>query len=276
MIDLASISDHLFPGADGIWYAGSRSPISYPVDGNRWIMTLEDRSYWFRCRNRNLIWLMDKYPPNGTFFDVGGGNGIVAQALEKAGREVVLLEPGEDGIRAAAQRGVRHLICATLEDAGFHPGSLPAVGIFDVLEHIENDAGFLQNLHTLLIPAGRLYLTVPAYCWLWSNEDVDAGHFRRYSPGSLKKILESSGFIVEFMSPFFGILPLPIFFFRTIPSLLRPGKFVNREKTNAELAPSAEWLTRLMEGLFGMELGLMRRGITPLIGGSLLVCARKE
>src|SRR4029453_13054884 len=102
----------------------------------------------------------------------------------------------------------------------FRPGSLPAIGMFDVLEHIENDVAFLDSLHELLIPSGRIYVAVPAFGFLWSADDAAAGHFRRYTIGTLTKALASSGFIVDYSTYFFQWLWLPIFFFRTMPSVI--------------------------------------------------------
>ena len=100
------------------------------------------------------------------------------------------------------------MICSTFEDAGFRQNTLPAVGMFDVLEHVEDDAGFLRTLHETMIPDGRLYLTVPAYQWLWLAEDTYAGHFRRYTLSSLTSILNRAGFDVEFRSYMFSMAPI--------------------------------------------------------------------
>jgi 2-polyprenyl-3-methyl-5-hydroxy-6-metoxy-1,4-benzoquinol methylase len=49
------------------------------------------------------------------------------------------------------------VIQAALEDVKFQPGSVAGVGLFDVVEHIENDLGFLQSVKPLLRPGGRVY-----------------------------------------------------------------------------------------------------------------------
>jgi len=52
---------------------------------------------------------------------------------------------------------------------------------------------------------------------LWSNEDVHAGHYRRYTK-SMSNILKEAGFRIEFSSYIFSILPFPIFLLRSILS----------------------------------------------------------
>src|SRR5690606_21548140 len=125
--------------------------------------------------------------PGGPIFDIGGGNGFVARGLAAAGFPAVVIEPGPTGARNAQARGLSPVVCAALDDAGFLPGSVPAAGLFDVLEHIEDDLGAMATLSALLPPGGRVYLTVPAYQWLWSSEDELGGHHRRYTRASLAR-----------------------------------------------------------------------------------------
>ncbi len=59
--------------------------------------------------------------------------------------------------------------------------SYEMIGMFDVLEHIEDDQGILQKLRGNLTDNGSIVLTVPAYPSLWSDFDVRAHHQRRYT-----------------------------------------------------------------------------------------------
>ncbi|MDA7629059.1 hypothetical protein N8843_10560, partial [Verrucomicrobia bacterium] len=68
----------------------------------------------------------------------------------------VLVEPGPAGAMNANHRGVKTVIQSTLEDAGFAPDSLPSAGLFDVVEHIDNDVDFLRLIHSYLQPQGTL------------------------------------------------------------------------------------------------------------------------
>lgn len=74
-----------------------------------------------------------------------------------------------------------------------------ALLLFDVLEHVEDDAGFLRGLVTdHLEPAGYALVTVPAQPWLFSNHDRQLRHFRRYAPRSIESVINRSGLqIVE-------------------------------------------------------------------------------
>lgn len=217
MIDLAKISRNLDQTPEGHWRSKSATPVSYPDWGNEACFQVEDSSFWFRHRNACILEAVKQYPPPGPFFDVGGGNGFVAKALQDAGLEVVLVEPGAAGALNARRRGIRDVVCATLEDARFLPGALPAIGLFDVVEHIKDDGKFLEMVRSYLSAGGRVYLTVPGYQALWSREDMDAGHHRRYSRRALRQLLEGVGFTVEFVTGIFQFLPPAIFVARAIP-----------------------------------------------------------
>lgn len=273
--DLSEISD-LERGADGIWRSRSRkrlAEVSYPNEGNRDYLAIEESSFWFSHRNRCIAATVGNFPPGGAIFDIGGGNGFVARGLTEAGFEVVLVEPGEEGARNAQQRGVGRVVCSTLKDAEFRDGSLSAAGLFDVLEHFEDDAAFMKQLRTKLAPGGRLYITVPAYRLLWSVEDDYAGHFRRYRLPELERVLSIAGFRIDFGTYIFSFLPLPIFVMRSLPSRLGMVRDHDERRTEREHLRQSEIGTRVTNWLCNSELTRLRQAKSLPWGGSCLVAA---
>ena len=267
-------SDHLHL-RDGLWCAESVSPVSYPERGNESCFQVEDDSYWFRHRMNCLLAAVRQFPPAGTLYDIGGGNGFVALGLQADGLEVALLEPGV-GARNALRRGVRKVICATLADARFKPHSLPAAGAFDVVEHIADDTVFLRDIREQLVPGGRFYCTVPAHPALWSGEDVHAGHFRRYTRPTLCAALAAAGFTVEFVSYFFAWLTLPLALFRTLPSRLH---LASRTRVGSPAAIRADHqlpslLTGPVNQAHAWELARFR-ALRPLPFGTSLLCVAR-
>lgn len=227
-MDINNFSDKLTLQSNNIWSTSDRRSVSYPTDGNKEYFKIEDGSFWFRHRNEIIAFLVNRHSPTKPIFDIGGGNGCVSNHLQSVGIDVALVEPGASGTLNARARGVRTIVQSTLEDAGFFSNSIPAIGLFDVIEHIEDDLAFLCSIYDYLEPGGVLYLTVPSYRTLWSNDDVLAGHFRRYSINSLKGSLASVGFHNIYSSYIFSLLIPPIFALRTLPSLFRIAK---RKKT---------------------------------------------
>jgi SAM-dependent methyltransferase len=281
MVALPKIASNLELGADGIWITHSVSAVSYPEEGNDACFSLEDDSFWFRHRNDCILAALKLFPPGGTFFDIGGGNGYVARAVQDNGWEVALIEPGPAGARNALRRGIQHVVCATLDDAGFLPETLPAIGMFDVVEHIADDHTFLSDIKRHLTPGGRLYLTVPAFQWLWSGEDVSAGHYRRYSIRTLSQVLQNAGFEIEFITCFFDFLPLPAFFLRALPYRLgltrRPATLpATLAKARSEHEVKNGPLKRMLDRLMERELNRIKARRSFSFGGSCLAVARKR
>jgi len=274
-LDLASLTPHLERRDDGLWFARQQASVSYPTHGNAACLAVEDGSFWFRHRNRCIVSLVRRFPPNGPFLDIGGGNGYVAQGLTEAGVACVLVEPGLDGAMAAHARGIDTVICARLEDTGLPPACISAAGMFDVLEHIEDEAAALRQVHALLRPGGRLLLTVPAYSFLTSIDDAMAGHFRRYTLSSLARVLNRSGFRVEFASYMFAPLPPLVFLLRTAPSRLGLRRGADPKRDAAEHAPDGI-AARLMDHLLAAEYRRIDSGRTLPFGGSCLCIAVKD
>ncbi len=272
-LDISAITDHLQRGQDGIWFAGRRSDISHPEDCQDWYLAVEDQSYWFKHRAACIVECLRRFPPPGPVFDIGGGNGHVTCAMKQAGYETALVEPSIQAAINARQREVDPVICATLADAQFPEGSVSAVGLFDVLEHIEDDLAFLQELRRLLASQGRLYLTVPAYQAIWSSHDDLVGHFRRYTIGSVSARLLQAGFQVEFSSYLFALLPVPIFFFRSVPTRLGLRKEDHQQRFEKEHAAGASYTRTLAEWVFDQERKLLKRGWRIPWGSSCLIVA---
>lgn len=273
MNELSSIAPNLRLGAHGLWFCEKTEPISYPEKGNVECFAVEDNSFWFQHRNSCIASVVRAFPPQGAIFDVGGGNGVVAAALQKAGFLVILVEPGLQGAINARSRGVEHVVCSTVEQIEFKTRTLPAIGLFDVLEHIEDDVSFLAQLKALLQEGGYLYLTVPAYGFLWSQEDVYAQHFRRYTLSSLCRKLQSVGFEIAFKSYIFGFLPLPIWVFRTLP------RFFSKKSGEAHLDENEHALPRgfagkIIQKLLRQEKRVIQGKRSLRFGGSCLVAAR--
>lgn len=274
--DLASLAPALEQREPGLWFARQRQgPISYPAHGNAACLAVEDRSFWFRHRNRVILEFAGRFHRHGMFLDVGGGNGYVAKALITAGIDCVLVEPGVNGAMAARARAVDPVICARLEDVNLPAGCVASVGLFDVLEHIEDETAALKLIHSILEPSGRLFLTVPAYQFLHSAEDDIAGHFRRYTIPRLRRVLAKSKFRIEFSSYIFAPLPPLILLTRTIPSRLGMRNAGKPEAACSEHAPGgpAAWL---MDRMLDLELLRLHAGKRIPFGGSCFCVAVKE
>lgn len=131
--------------------------------------------------------------------EVGAGIGTIAELVLQAVHpsEMVLVEPAANNFavlhkRFADDARVRTLNSYLHELVGTISGdSFIAI---NVLEHVEDDAGFLRGAHDVLAAGGRLLLFVPALQAIYGTLDEEFEHFRRYDKPALRTRIESAGF----------------------------------------------------------------------------------
>jgi SAM-dependent methyltransferase len=272
--DLSAIADNLVLGSNGIWEAAGHQDLGFAEsDPTDWLR-IEQTSYWYRHRNRSFVALLEQFPPHGALFEIGAGNGTVSLAIQSAAFSVVAVEPTERWASNAKSRGVHTVVCAGLEDARFHDGALANVGMFDVLEHIDDDANFLRRLRRLMPAGGRFYCAVPAYSWLWSVEDTAAGHVRRYRLGELSRTVTAAGFTVEHATYYFAPLVIPILLLRAIPTRLGIRRARTAETSASEHRLGKGIAGRLAQSALDQEIRWLSAGRRCPVGSSCFVVAR--
>ncbi len=148
---------------------------------------------------------------------------------------------------------------------------LDAAVLMDVLEHVKDDARFLEQLKQKLRPDGTVFITVPAYQHLFSAHDVFLKHYRRYSRKTLARALTSAGFHVERMHYFYSSLYL----MRLIQlALSRLRKKESSMVGNAEAWGRAEdaAVTKMIRGILNSDFAL-NRALNRLSPFGLSLCA---
>ena len=258
---------------EGIWYSDNYNQVSYPAEGNDDCFKVEDTSYWFKHRNQLLHGIIKKYSYGRLLFDIGGGNGAVTNFLCRKGFEVFLVEPGISGCYNARERGIKNIINSTFENAGFKLGSLNNIGLFDVVEHIEDDQKFMKELFKITSPGGRIFITVPAYNFLWSEADIHAGHYRRYSLKSVSKLLENGGYKTIYSTFFFSFLVPLIYLFRVIPNKI--FRNTGNRKIESDHSAESKFVLKVIDSLCRKEHNLISKGKKIWFGSSILIVGEK-
>lgn len=233
---------------------------------------LEAGNFWFRARNRLIVWALARHFPRAErILEVGCGTGYVLSGIARAFPAVELTgsEVEADGLAHAARRVPRaRLIQMDARSIPFR-GEFDVAGAFDVIEHIEDDRAVLRALHGALAPGGGLLLTVPQHPFLWSEYDARARHVRRYRATELRGKVREAGFEIVRMTSFVSLL---------LPFMM--GSRLTQRAPGADYDPLAElriarWLNASLEAALDFERLLIRAGLDFPAGGSLLVVARR-
>ena len=77
------------------------------------------------------------------------------------------------------------------------PGGFDTVVCLNVIEHVEDDRGALQNIRRVLAANGRAVILVPQGPQIQGTLDEVLGHRRRYTVESLQQLAEQAGFRVQ-------------------------------------------------------------------------------
>ncbi|MBW0177689.1 MAG: class I SAM-dependent methyltransferase [Sediminibacterium sp.] len=235
----------------------------------------EQTNFWFRGRNRIILYMIRKFSGfsrKQRFLEIGCGNGIVLNSLRKSTNYELL---GSDiyiqGLKNAKIRlkGVE-LIQADASKF-IDANNYDAIGVFDVLEHIEEDKKVLHNLFQSLRPGGYLYITVPQYMYLWSQFDDIAFHKRRYEMMELLEKVKEAGFKVEYLGSFiFFLFPIML----VSRSLTKFKK--SKEIKGTEEFISGKMINGILQFFIYLDEVLIRMGLRLPFGGSLICVAKKE
>jgi SAM-dependent methyltransferase len=233
---------------------------------------LEARHFWFRSRNRLLIWVLGHYFSHAhSMLEIGCGTGFVLAGIQREFPDLVLSgsEIFGEGLSYAKKRlpGVT-LLQMDARSIPFE-GEFDVIGAFDVLEHIEDDETVLVQMYRATKAGGGIMLTVPQHRFLWSVVDEHSFHWRRYSRRELVTKVERAGFEVVRTTSFVSFL-LPLMMLSR----------VRRRKAEPDFDPVAELevspiLNGPLEGVLGLERALIRKGFSLPAGGSLLLVAKR-
>ena len=133
---------------------------------------LEAGNFWFRSRNRLLIWALQRYFPEAkSFLEIGCGTGFVLSGIRKALPELALCgsEVFTAGLSFAAVRlpGIE-LFQMDARRIPFRE-EFDVIGAFDVLEHVREDEQVLSQMHQATRKGGGILVTVPHHPFLWSQ-----------------------------------------------------------------------------------------------------------
>ena len=233
----------------------------------------ENRHPWELSRARCIMDIVKRYKLDSAA-DIGAGDMFFTSKLQPfVSGETYAVDSGYSEKPEPAS-GIRRLnnISALPEFTG-----KCGLILMDVLEHIENDSAFLKETLDKIPADGLVFITVPAFQFLFSDHDAFLRHHRRYNQKQLLSLTSALNLRVEECRYFYASL-----FFARFAGLLL-GKIRRGKKKQAGVG---SWrfgekhpVTRVIYAVLNADFyicGLLAKLRVTLPGLSLLAICRKQ
>lgn len=234
----------------------------------------QETQFWWLVGKRKVVnSLMERYLTKGTnkfIVDVGCGTGAMLKELQSYGH-VAGIDYYPEALNLCRKRGIKELYLADMSKLPFKDETVDVITALDVVEHVKDDEGVINEFARVLKPGGILVVNVPAFGWLWSYWDDLMGHHHRYTTTQLKTLLEVHNFEINKISYWSFFVLLPTILVRRFKRIKNP----NLETQSSDLIPINGWLNVFLIWHYNLEILWMRRFNFPF-GVSLIALAQKN
>jgi len=244
----------------------------------RQFLELERTHWWFRGRRSVYFGLLRSHLAGRRprrVLDLGCGMGGFLPGLAEICDEVYPSDISVEGLERCAERGFPMGSVSSGYALPYADGSFDLVCMFDAIEHIPDDNRVMREVQRVLKPGGLVLVTVPAYQFLYANNDRVAQHQRRYTRPRLTAVFEQAGLEVErnthsnvFLFPL--ILPV-VLAIKVLEKLVAPK--AESDHTNLSW-PIPGFVHDLLHRIFAAELPFSKRFDWPA-GHSIAAIAAK-
>jgi len=239
---------------------------------------LEEHHWWFRGRRSVYLGLLaahlgEERPARA--LDLGCGMGGFLTGLAKLSERAFPADISTESLVHVHERGFNGGVMLDAYSLPYQSGSFDLICMFDTIEHIPDDGAAMREVARILAPGGRVMVSVPAYQFLFSNNDAIAQHQRRYTRSMLAEVFESAGLEIErnthtnvFLFPLILPAVLAIKCMEAVDPRRKDPKHTNLTW------PIPGFVHDLLHRVFSAELSLSRRFDIP-VGHSIAAIAKK-
>lgn len=238
---------------------------------------VEEKHWWFAARRTYIQALLSRFMPNDgslKLAEIGAGTGGNFKMLSHFG-DIDAVEMDQKALMLATAKSAETGRVASLH-RGWLPDDIPLRGQYDcvlaldVVEHVKQDQAAVNTLLTLVKPSGYLLITVPAYQWLWSPHDEVNHHYRRYTAGQLKLLLEKPNVDIKKLG-YFNTLLFPVALVRRLFQRLAGDS----KNPQADLELPGTLTNKMLNNIFTLESKWAGR-LTMPFGLSVIAMVQKN
>jgi SAM-dependent methyltransferase len=239
----------------------------------------EREHWWFTARAEILMSQIRRTFAGRTdlkILNIGAATGYSSQLLQQFGT-VTSVEFDEecyeftrDVVKIPIQQG-------SILELDFAENTFDLVCAFDVIEHVEDDRLAVSEMRRVAKSGGILFVSVPAFMFLWSEHDVINHHLRRYTSKILKRLFAEHDAPI-FHSYFNFWLFFPIAIIRLFSRLFTKKHLAKPEDAQSDFDnfQNGSLVNGVLKNVFLSENQFLKRQIALPVGVSILSIWRKK
>jgi SAM-dependent methyltransferase len=240
-----------------------------------------EATHWWTAGMRDvasMLFEIADLPPSGVLLDVGcgSGQGLRWFAGLRPGWRTLGIDPGMEGLRAAAGAGFPAVASGSATALPIASGSVDVIITLDVMQHLPLHGGdrvALREMHRVLKPGGYLFIRTNVQAFPHVPDDPIAV-WHKYEPDELAGKLTDSGFSVVRLSRINALLGLA-----EIPGELRRGRdrrhHSSYDVVTAPMRKPRAWSSALKRAWLRLEGRAIRAGVRLPMGRSLIALCRR-
>lgn len=222
----------------------------------------EEKHFWFEVRRK---WIYDSIRkfilPPASVLEIGCGTGNVSSFLSQKQYSVTGCEFFAEALGMAWPGFIK--VQGDSNTLPFKDNSFDIIGLFDVLEHFEDETALIKEALRVVRKGGIIVVTVPARAELWSQADELSLHKRRYTKKRLQQVLSEP-----------KLCPLLLKYI--FMSLYIPTKYLRAHGYKESYHFGFNRLVNtLLRSIFDVER-IVSKGLPLPLGTSIIAVARKN
>lgn len=233
----------------------------------------ERTHWWFKIREKIINDQLQQLalPSSPKILNIGAATYKSTELLKNFGH-VTSIEFDEDCCQFVRDELNEEIEEGSILDLKFEDDFFDLVCAFDVIEHVEDDTTAIKEMQRVCSKNGILFITVPAYEFLWSSHDEINHHFRRYRLKDLKNIIKDRSLEIIYSSYFNTVLFPFISVFRLCLNIFKKN---SESKSDFENFDPKNSSNKLFAFLFNLERPLLKKRYSFPFGVSCLIICKK-
>ena len=152
--------------------------------------------------------IIEKYVKKGRLLDVGCAIGTFSNVARRRGWDVYGVDINEGSARYCREELGLDVVAGSFDDVDFPRDFFDVVLMNDLLEHVPSPTKTLEKAHTLVKKGGLIFIVTPKIDSLMAKMSKTRWlhlkpneHLFYFSSGTIKRLLEKTGFLVVAIKP---------------------------------------------------------------------------